>query len=212
MFDRRIVPEPVLALVRAIQSRAECTLGGGAALSGVHLHHRLSHDIDLFCDTPEGVRELAALLPSLADEAGMPLTLARDGRTHVRFAHTTGSVDVDVVWEQLPAALRDESVEGLRVRSYAALRASKLTCLLSRAEPRDLVDIMFAERMAPLTSHDFEAALSLDGGFDPGMLAWLLESFPVAPLPMMLAKLTAVELDAYRTQLAHRLRTLASGT
>ena len=84
--------------------------------------------------------------------------------------------------------------------------------MLSRAEPRDLVDIMFAERMAPLTSHDFEAALSLDGGFDPGMLAWLLESFPVAPLPMMLAELTVVELDAYRIQLAHRLRTLTNGT
>jgi Nucleotidyl transferase AbiEii toxin, Type IV TA system len=66
-FDRRVLPDPVLALVRACQQRAPAHLAGGAALSGAHLSHRLSGDVDLFCHRAEDVRVLVRELPDVRD-------------------------------------------------------------------------------------------------------------------------------------------------
>ena len=46
-FDRRVAPDEALELVRACRSFADCHLGGGLALSGAYLGHRLSADADL---------------------------------------------------------------------------------------------------------------------------------------------------------------------
>lgn len=47
-FDRRVLPDEALAFVRAAQASTPCHLGGGTALSGAFLSHRLSGAIDLF--------------------------------------------------------------------------------------------------------------------------------------------------------------------
>jgi hypothetical protein len=40
------------------------------------------------------------------------------------------------------------AIDGVTVQSLLDLRANKLTCLLSRAEPRDLVDVLIPEMRA----------------------------------------------------------------
>lgn len=144
-----------------------CHLAGGAALSGLHLAHRLSADIDLFCHEAKDVRDLVRDL-----EAPPPL------------------------------------VEGVLVESFADLRASKLTCLLSRSEPRDLVDLLFLDRAGHAPERDLAPALRKDAGIDPGALAWLLRDFPLSPLPR-LEPLTEGHLGAFRDQLAERFRRIA---
>jgi hypothetical protein len=52
-------------------------------------------------------------------------------------------------------------------------------------------------------------ALRKDAGIDPGVLAWLLGSFPVEPLPAMLAPLTLEELRAFRDVLRERFKRMA---
>ena len=52
-------------------------------------------------------------------------------------------------------------------------------------------------------------ALRKDGGIDPGVLAWLLSSFPIEPLHQMLVPLTPDELKDYRDALAARFKALA---
>jgi hypothetical protein len=47
-FDRRIVPDAIVTLIQRLQAVVPSHLGGGAALAGAHLHHRLSRDVDLF--------------------------------------------------------------------------------------------------------------------------------------------------------------------
>ena len=101
-------------------------------------------------------------------------------------------------------------VEGVQVESLADLRASKLTCLLSRSEPRDLVDLMFLDRAGFPPEHDLELALRKDAGLDPRVLGWLLGQFPVEPLPKMLVPLTAIELRVWRDAFRERIRTVAS--
>ncbi len=95
------------------------------------------------------------------------------------------------------------------VESLADLRANKLTCILSRSEPRDLVDLLFLDRAGFPPDRDLGLALRKDAGIDPGILAWLLHQFPCLPLPAMLLPLTSEELRRFRDDLCERFRRLA---
>jgi hypothetical protein len=211
-FDRRVTPEAVLDLVRALQRRATSHLAGGAALGGLYLSHRLSADVNLFCHDAEFVRSLVRDLPDVARECGGDIRVVRDAGTFVRATvslpgHT---FELDLVHEALPdLEPPPPAIEGVVVESFADLRAAKLTCLLSRAEPRDLVDIMFLDRAGRSPEADLPLALRKDAGIDPGVLAWLLRDFPTSPLPNMLVPLSKEGLTRFRDELAERFRRIA---
>jgi hypothetical protein len=209
-FDRRVVPDFVLDFVRACQTRIPCHLGGGAALAGAYLGHRMTGDIDLFVHDAAEMRSLVSLLPSAAADAGTGVTLLRDVGHLVR-AQLEGRdgniVEVDVVHEPVAdIAAPPLPVEGIVIESLADLRANKLTCILSRSEPRDLVDLYFLDRAGFPPEQDLEIALRKDAGIDPGVLAWLLAQFPTQPLPAMLEPLTSDQLERFRDALAERFR------
>ncbi len=208
-FDRRVVPDFVLDFVRACQTRIPCHLGGGAALAGAYLGHRTTGDIDLFVHDAEEMRELVGLLPVAAANAGVGVTLLRDVGHLVR-AQLEGegsSIEVDVVHEPIAdLAAPPPPIEGIVIESLTDLRASKLTCILSRSEPRDLVDLYFLDKAGFPPELDLEIALRKDAGIDPGVLAWLLAQFPTRPLPEMLEPLTPDQLETFRDALAEKLR------
>jgi hypothetical protein len=210
-FDRRVLPEPVLSLIRGLQQRVPCHLGGGAALSGAHLRHRLSRDIDLFCHDELQHRSLAQLLAPVAKACDLRATIVRDAGAFVRavIEGLDRPFEADLIYE--PAADLEPPVilEGIAMVSFLDLRASKLTCLLSRSEPRDLVDVLFLERAGHRPELDLAAAAEKDVGLDPGLLAWLMGQFPVSPLPTMLTPLDEGELSRYRDALRERFRALA---
>ena len=210
-FDRRVLPDSVLGLIRAVQRRVPAHLGGGAALSGASLGHRLSADIDIFCHQPDDVRTLVRELPAIATECGATLRIVRDAGTFVRASATLpdASLEVDLVHESNPDIGSAEPIEGIAVESLIDLRANKLTCILSRSEPRDLVDLLFLDRAGYPPEHDLEIAARKDGGIDPGILAWLLGQFPVKPLPRMLEPLGEDELLRFRDALRERLKAMS---
>lgn len=211
-FDRRVVPDAVLELLRALQRRATAHLAGGAALGGLYLCHRLSSDVDLFCHEADLVRSLVRELPSVATELGGDIRVVRDAGTFVRATVSLGghALELDIVHEALPdLEPAPPPVEGVVVESLTDLRAAKLTCLLSRAEPRDLVDVMFLDRAGHAPEADLALALRKDAGIDPGVLAWLLRDFPTTPLPRMLVPLDEAELTRFRDDLAERFRNVA---
>jgi hypothetical protein len=212
-FDHRVVPPTALAFVRACQRRIVCHLGGGAALSGAFLAHRMSNDLDLFVHDGAEHRALVALLPDVARETGCQVTLQRDAGSHVRASLRLPerAMELDLIHEMVPdIEPPPPPVEDVIVESLVDLRASKLTCLLSRSEPRDLVDVLFLDRAGYPPEADFELALRKDSGMDPGVLAWLMREFPVEPLPMMLERLQSSELQFYRDELAERFKRLAT--
>ena len=210
-FDRRIVSESVLRFIRACQAAVPCHLGGGAALSGAWLAHRLSRDIDLFVHDRRMHRDLVESMSGIAESVGASIELVRDSGGHVRGRLETadGSLELDVVHEALPDLDAAASVESVLIESEVDLRASKLTCILSRSEPRDLADLYFLERAGFPPEADLGNALRKDAGIDPGVLAWLLRTFPTEPLPKMLQPLEPSELRAYRDALAERFRVLS---
>lgn len=209
-FDRRVVPESVLDFVRGAQSRIPCHLGGGAALSGAYLSHRLTGDIDLFVHGDrESHRELARILPEIAVAARCSVKILRDAGhlVRARIESREGSTELDLVHEPVPDIAGDQpTIEGVVVEALEDLRANKLTCILSRSEPRDLVDLYFLDRAGFEPSADLEIALRKDAGIDPAILSWLLASFPVGPLPPMLEPLTETELKGFRDRLSLRFK------
>jgi nucleotidyltransferase AbiEii toxin of type IV toxin-antitoxin system len=207
-FDRRVVPERALILLRALQERVPCHLGGGAALSGVHLRHRLSRDLDLFCHEPEQVRELLRALPDAAQTAGVGANVVRDAGTFVRASLDLGDqlVELDLVHEGTEDLDSPVSAEGVLTESLVDLRVAKLTCILSRSEPRDLVDLLFLDRAGCPPEADLALALRKDRGIDPAILAWLLGQYPTRPLPEMLVPLSEDELRRFRDELRDRLK------
>lgn len=209
-FDRRIVRPSTLRFLQACHARTPFHLAGGAALAGVHLRHRLSRDADLFFHDRLVHREAVALLEEVARDAEVTIRVVRDAGTFVRAVLTTADevVDIDLVFDAVADVGQPDSVEGVDVESLADLRANKLTCILSRSEPRDLVDLLFLDRAGYPPEADLELALRKDGSIDPGVLAWLLGQFPVEPLPEMLEALPAGELESFRNGLAERLRRL----
>jgi hypothetical protein len=212
-FDRRVVPDFALDFIRACQARVPCHLGGGAALAGVYLGHRTTGDIDLFVHDAEQMRTLVGLLPAAAADAGVGVALLRDAGHLVRaqLADRSGaSVEVDIVHEPIAdLTAPPPPIEGICVESLTDLRASKLTCILSRSEPRDLVDLYFLDQAGFPPERDLEIASRKDAGIDPGVMAWLLAQFPTRPLPVMLVPLTAEQLVEFRDALAERLRSSA---
>ncbi len=211
-FDRRVVSEALLGLVRACQARVPCHLGGGVALAGAYLGHRATGDLDLFVHDGGDMRHLVGLLPEVAAEVGLTVTIVRDVGHLVRArAEALGEhVELDIVHEPVPdIAPAPESLEGVAVESLADLRANKLTCILSRSEPRDLVDLFYLHRAGFPAERDLSLALRKDSGTDPGVLAWLLAQFPVQPLPRTFEPLTVEELTRFRDELGERLRRLA---
>lgn len=208
-FDRRVVPDFVLDFIRACQARIPCHLGGGAALAGAYLGHRTTGDIDLFVHDAEDMRALVHLLPGAAEEAGIGVTLVRDVGHLVRAQLETegNSVEVDIVHEPVgDLATPPPPIEGIVVESLTDLRANKLTCILSRSEPRDLVDLYFLDKAGYPPERDLEIALRKDAGIDPAVLAWLLAQFPTRPLPAMLEPLDSEQLEKFRDDLAETLR------
>lgn len=201
----------VLAVIRACQERVQCRLGGGAALSGAHLGHRLSRDVDLVCRRAEDVRTLVRDLSEIARETDAKIVVVRDAGTFIRasVATATHSVELDAIYEATPPIDAAASLEGVTLESLADLRASKLTCILSRSEPRDLVDLLFLDRAGFRPEEDIHLALQKDAGVDPGVLAWLLGQFPIEPLPVMIEPMSRDELAVFRTSLRERFRKLA---
>lgn len=210
-FDPRIVAPDELRFLQACQRAVPFHLGGGAALAGVHLRHRLSADADLFVHERDAHRDLVRALPAIGLANGTPISLIRDAGALVRARlQSKRPLELDIIFDSVPdLEPPPEPIDGVVIESFADLRANKLNCILSRSEPRDLVDLLFLDRAGFPPERDLLLALRKDAGVDPGVIAWLLGQFPVEPLPTMLSPLESEQLRLFRDDLRERFRRLS---
>jgi hypothetical protein len=182
-------------------------LTGGAALAGFHLGHRETNDLDFF--TPDDILEEGeGALRDAAAALGASLERVRTSPEFRRRVVRRGdeSVVVDLVRDRVPQ-IRPEKLllGGVRVDPTEEIFANKLCTLLSRSEPRDLVDARALEALGL----DLDAALASaslkDGGLTPGQLAWVLSEVTIGDDARIPGNVSVPELRAYLADLVSRL-------
>jgi len=181
-------------------------LTGGSALGLFYLDHRRSYYLDLFTTEDVDGKEVQSLVLRTAKEMGAECQAIRSAPDFHRFKLTRGDEReiIDVVVDRAPQLDPQKAdFAGIRVDTLREMIANKLTTLLSRSELKDVVDLYFLEQ----AGHDLLASIpdaqAKDGGWEPAVVAMLLDGLKVTELPVwMIRSLDLSDLQAF----IHRLR------
>jgi hypothetical protein len=120
-------------------------------------------------------------------------------------------VVVDLVWERVAAAFPDKNeIAGITVDPIDEILVNKITTIVSRAEERDLIDLLFLERAGYPVERGLSAALEKDGGCTPATLAWVLSELSIPDSAKLPAGVSAAEMRAFIANLIVRLRHAAA--
>lgn len=202
-FQRRV-------LVGFFQRAPEFYLTGRAALAGYHLGHRTTQDLDLFV-VEDRIEEGTAALRAVAQELGAEVEGLRTSPRFRRFLLRRGSdsVVVDLVHDPTPQGGPKLEIGGVRVDPAPEILANKLCSLLSRAEIRDLVDVLALERAGYDLVAGLELARRKDAGLTPAQLGWVLSEIEIADDAAIPGGYDVVEVRGYLADLRVRLARLA---
>lgn len=188
-------------------------LTGGAALAGFYLGHRETTDLDFFTQDADSFERGRHALEASATQIGATLARRQHAPGFERYVITRGegAVVVDLVWERAPQAFPDKLAEaGMRIDPPQEILSNKLTTVLSRAEERDLVDLMFLEGAGHSIESALDAALAKDGGCTPAALAWVLSQIVIPDRAALPAGVKPSALRGYLEDLIKRLRRAAA--
>jgi hypothetical protein len=183
-------------------------LTGGAALAGFYLHHRETTDLDFFTHSGEAFERGAFALRAAASHLSATISVKQDAPGFKRYLVTRGdeSVLVDTVWERIKAAYPDKKTEGrIVLDSPEEITVNKLTTLVSRSEPRDIVDLMLLERSGFSIDAALPKALEKDSGCTPATLAWVLSQVSIPDGAALPAGVSAAETRVFLADLVERL-------
>ena len=187
-------------------------LTGGAALVGYYLHHRRTDDLDLFTSDPEAWIHAGRVIAATAEELGASCEVRQKAPDFQRHLLVRGdqSALVDLVYDRAPQLVDPKPQRnGVHLDPPEEILANKLCAVLSRAEERDLVDIMFLERAGYVVEEALAGALKKDGGCTPGQLAFVLSEIDIPNGIQLPADVPPHELREHLTQLITRLRRAA---
>jgi hypothetical protein len=190
-------------------------LTGGAALAGFYLHHRQTTDLDFFTHDGEVFERGAFALRAAAAHVGAEVTIKQDAPGFKRYLVSRGddSLLVDTVWERVPDAYPNKREEGsIVLDSPEEIMVNKLTTLVSRSEPRDIVDLMLLERSGCSIDAALPKALQKDGGCTPATLAWVLSQVSIPEGATLPGDVSAAETRAFLASLVERLLRAAAPT
>lgn len=188
-------------------------LTGGAALAGFYLGHRATDDLDLFSPATEPMDLAVQRLRRAAAHVGAEVDVVQEAPEFRRIALRRGDelTLVDLVIDRAPQLDSEKRRVGtVSLDSTAEIAANKVTALLGRTAPRDLVDLfaLFDE------GHDLPQVLRdariKDGAVDPGTLAWVLSNWRLGSNTPLPEGVTLEHIEQLRTSLIERLLVLAA--
>lgn len=189
-------------------------LTGGAALAGFYLEHRRTNDLDLFT-TEDALESGERALQEAADELGASverLQTTPDFRRRL-VRRSDASLVVDLVRERVMAGQRPKVQRGIiTLDSMEEILANKLCALLSRAEVRDLVDVLALERAGLRIEDVLPDAMRKDGGLTPAQLAWVLSELRIGDDARVPGGRSVEEVRTGLESLIDRLTRLAAPT
>ena len=197
-------------LRRFFNARREFFLTGGAALAGFHLHHRDTHDLDLFSadaaldDAERTLVEIASNLRARVETVQRSPSFRR-----LLMSAEAEAVVVDLVRDETPQLYEKVLFGSIRVDSAEEILANKLCTLLSRNEIRDLVDVAALTKAGLDPIAAIAGAQRKDAGMTPSQLAWVLSTFPIPADEPLLYGIPPADLIGFRDELVRRLAAMA---
>ncbi len=183
-------------------------LTGGAALGGFHLHHRVTHDLDLFTLDKNALELGERALFDAAETLGCEWSVRQEAPGFRRYVVTRGDegVVVDLVFERVAQIAGPKLEVGeIRVDPPREILANKLSALARRAEIRDLVDLYYLEEAGFSVEESLDAVLRKDAGATPATIAWVLSEIELPDAAELPAEVPAATLREYRDRLVRRL-------
>lgn len=181
MVPSKLTPLQEEILEAFFRHESRFFLTGGAALAGYHLGHRETHDLDLFV-TSDLLEDGERALGQAAGDIGATVENIRTSRDFRRrlVKRDEASVVVDLVHDTAPQG-KDEKLEfgNVRVDHPLDIMANKLCSLLSRSEPRDLVDVMALEEAGVRVEDAIPLGKRKDTGLTPAQLAWIVSQITI---------------------------------
>jgi hypothetical protein len=186
-------------------------LTGGAALAGYYLGHRETADLDLFTGMAvmdEGdaalvaaARDLGASTEKIQTAPNFRRRLVRRGSEHVVVDLALDSAEQATLPKRQFGGVRDDPPE--------EILANKLCTLLSRAEPRDLVDVLALERTGLRAEDAVPLASRKDAGLTPAQLAWVLSQITIGDDAAIPGGIAPSDLRSFLADLVARLTRLS---
>jgi hypothetical protein len=186
-------------------------LSGGGALAGFLLGHRETHDLDFFAAEP-CLDQGEAALGQAAQALGATVERLVSGNDFRRFLvkKADASVVVDLVYDHTPRSdVPPPKFGEIVVAPPQEILANKLCTLLSRSEPRDLVDVFALDRAGYRIEEAVPLAARKDGGFTPAQLSWVLSQVAIGDDADVPGGMKPADLRAFLTELQKRLGQVA---
>lgn len=200
-------------LLRAFFAREQgFFLSGGAALVGFHLRHRETEDLDLFTVDAAAFERAPHVVADAVAALGASMVVRQEAIGFHRYFVSRGddAVVVDLVLDRVPQIYVEKwERDGLRIDPPEEILINKLNTIVSRAEIRDLVDVMSLERAGLTVEGALEGALAKDGGCTPATLAWVLSEIEIPEEAELPGGISGAEMRSYLEQLIRRLRRAA---
>jgi predicted nucleotidyltransferase component of viral defense system len=160
-------------------------LTGGTALSRCYFGHRYSDDLDLFVNKDENfVSSAEKIISGLIEKFEVEVILRSETYYSLKVSQI---LKVDMVND---VAFREGDLQKKpifsRVDSVQNILSNKLSALISREEPKDVVDIWVISKNTPIKwSQVFQAVSSKAVGIFPPEVARRLVEFPVELLQIV---------------------------
>lgn len=154
-------------------------LTGGTALSRFHLHHRYSDDLDFFInDAPDFVEKTSLIVRTLRESFDLKVELQTSSYYSIVINDILKVEFVNDVAYHDNGFIKTPNFD--KVDTISNILSNKLTAIIGRDEPKDVVDIWaIANNNSTDWQHIFTAANSKAVGIFPPDIARRLSEFPI---------------------------------
>lgn len=181
---------------------------GGTALSAIHLHHRLSDDLDFFSLNKFDTLPITNLLNEWADKLKFKIT--PEDKEVVKIFNLefqdSEKLKVDFGYYPYKRLKKDVLVDSVEVDSLLDIAVNKLQTIRQRREVKDFVDLYFLLQTFTLWDLMEGTKIKFKMEIDPYLVAIdFLKVEGFENLPVMLKPLSLDQLKKFYKDLAKKL-------
>jgi len=188
-------------------------LTGGTALSEFYLHHRLSEDIDLFCEktevSPVAVEAFLKKISPILGISKITQSIFMGLLTYVLAFRDNSTIKVDFNYYPFPRIQKGTKIGSLEVDSIKDIAANKLQVILTKPRSRDFIDLYFIFKSQNYSLQDLilDSKAKFDWHIDPLILSsQFMRAKDLTDFPKMIVPFSREEMQSFYLKLTKGLK------